>query len=266
MRALALVLLLAVGLAEQARSEWAGARCGREFDACYKACPNNLSNDCLIECGKRNDKCLKEVERQEKAERAVHQCSSLPVDQPSLARVVDGAWLGKKYAIDDGIKTLRKFRSDLESDAKWTVGESGSMRELSIYLAQVTKSMTDLIENLGGFSGEKSSRAAKDVYEEIKRGRTAYEVMTQDAKKVVVNLLLDAASEVSPVARGAKSIKDFAESIVEITRTPEELKSALRSSKANHLTRIKNVFQDSGERCSRRIPSPMVRFVGLPRT
>ncbi len=132
-----------------------------------------------------------------------------PVDQPPLANAVDGAWLRKKSAIDDGIKTLHKFRADFESatKTKWTVGESGSMRELSIYLAQVTKSMTDLIENLGGFSSEKSTRAAKDVYEEIKRGRTAYEVMTEDAQKVVMNLLLDAASDVSPVARGVKSIK-----------------------------------------------------------
>jgi hypothetical protein len=226
LRAVVLSLLLIVGLPAQARSEWAGAHCGREFGACYKACPNNLALSCLSECSTQNDACLKEADLQEKAERAIRQCNALPIDQPQLARAVDGAWLGKKYAIDDGIKTLRKIRADLQSDAKWTVGEPGSVRELSIYLAQVTKSITDLIENLGGFSSEKSTRAVKDVYEEIKRGRTAYEVVTQDTQTVVLNLLLDAASDVSPVARGAKSIKDFTESVIEMTKTPEELKSA----------------------------------------
>lgn len=100
------------------------------------------------------------------------------------------------------------------------------MRELSIYLVQVTKSMTDLIENLGGFSSEKSTRVAKDVYNEIKRGRTAHDVMTQDVQKVVINFILDAASDVNPVARGVKSIKDFTESLSEISRAPEELRSA----------------------------------------
>jgi hypothetical protein len=62
-----------------------------------------------------------------------------------------------------GHRALRNLSAGLESDAKWTVGDPGSSRELVTYLAQVTKVTTGLFENLGGFSSEKSTRAAKEI-------------------------------------------------------------------------------------------------------
>jgi hypothetical protein len=80
------------------------------------------------------------------------QCISLPIERNQLTTSVDVVWLRKKTAIDDRIKSLRKIRTDLESDTKWTLGEPGSIRQQAIYFAEVTKSTTDLIENLAGFS------------------------------------------------------------------------------------------------------------------
>jgi hypothetical protein len=177
-------------------------------------------------CSKQNDACMKAAEEQRKAEQSVRQCNSLPNDRNQITRSVDSAWYRKKAVINDGLKTLHKLRSDLDSDYKWTIGDPGSMRELTTYLAQVTKTTTDLIEDLGGFSTSKSSRAANDVYEQIKLGRTSYEVVTQDAQKVVANVLLDAASDVSPIARSAKTVKDFSDNISDMMKTPEDMKKA----------------------------------------
>jgi archaellum component FlaC len=173
---------------------------------------------------------MKAAEQEQRAEQAHQQCNALPSDKKQLAAPIDSAWFRKKAAINDGINTLRKFRSDLENDSKWTIGDPGSARELTTYLAQVTKTTTNLLENLGGFSSEKSTRAAKEVYEKIKQGRTAYEAVTQDAKKIVINVLLDAASDaksnVNVIAKAVKTIKDFAENMTEMAKTPEELKTA----------------------------------------
>jgi hypothetical protein len=219
-----LILLIFAAYGQQRLQ--AGADCGREFDACFRACPNTLSNTCLFNCSKRNDACRRDAEQERKSERALQQCSSLPSDKKRLAAPIDSAWLRKKIALNDGIVTLRKLRSSLENDFMWTVGDPGSVRELTTYLALVTKTTAKLVEDLGGFSHEKSARAAKDIYEAIKQGRTAYEVITEDARRVVVNVLLDAAADVNVAARTAKAIKDFAENIAEMSKAAEELKAA----------------------------------------
>ena len=87
-------------------------------------------------------------------------------------------------------------------------------------LAMVTKTTTDLIEGLGGFSNQKAVGAAKEIYESIKDGKTAYQVTTEDTNKVVVNVLLDAGSQASPILRAAKTTKEFAENMEKIANLP----------------------------------------------
>jgi len=200
--------------------------CGDAFDACLKACPNTLSNKCIFDCAKMNEACMKSAEQQRQEVQSRQQCNSLPNDRNELTNGMNGAWSKKKAAINDGLMTLRKIRSDLQSDYAWAVGDPGSARELATNFALMTKTTTNLLEDIGGFSTERSRRSVKEVYERIKQGRTAYETITEDATKVATNILLDAASDVNLVARAVKTIKDFAENTVDIMKAPKEMAEA----------------------------------------
>jgi hypothetical protein len=204
--------------------------CGQSFEACYKACPNTLSNACLMECVKKSDAYMRQADEERRAERVIQQCKLLPASPAQFASSSNSAWSRKKLTLQDGVKHLRGLRRELESEFKWQIGDPGSFRELTTYLAEVTKLSTDVIEDLVPLSGKKI-RDAKGIYENIQLGRSAYDVMT-DGANGIVNAVLDFAAELNPVIRGAKTLKDFVENVSKIVETPENLMAVREEIKA----------------------------------
>jgi hypothetical protein len=163
-----------------------------------------------------------------KSEQARSQCLSLPRDPTYYRGEVAKAWQQKKAFLMDHQKTLQQLRADRQSDYAWNVGDAGSARELATYFAMVTKTTSDLIEDLGGFGSEKAVGRATEIYAAIKDGKTAYTLVAGDALTAVTDVLIDAAADEIPTIRGAKAVKDFAENMVHMTELPEGMAAARR--------------------------------------
>src|SRR4051812_35368458 len=86
---------LALALALVAFGPWStGAQpnaVGCDLDACFKACPNNLSLRCYSECDKRGDECRRRERDLRKSEVAAVQCLHLPSSSSEVASEVDRA-------------------------------------------------------------------------------------------------------------------------------------------------------------------------------
>jgi hypothetical protein len=157
---------------------------------------------------------------------ASQRCLSISSDKKTYDNQVNNVWREKRKLLADSQNDLRNIRSELETDYAWNVGDPGSARELTTALALVTKTTANLVEGLGGFSTEKSVRTAMDIYENIKLGKAAYKIVTEDAGKAVLEVMFDAGSRINPVVKAAKTTKEFAENVQRVASLPGDLATA----------------------------------------
>ncbi|WP_284315810.1 hypothetical protein [Labrys miyagiensis] len=155
---------------------------------------------------------------------AANACKALPTSEPGYEAATKQAWTQKRQAFEDGQTTLKALRTDLESNAEWTVGDT---RQMATYLAKVTKTCTDLFSDTVGFSGEKlvAGRALR-IYEGIKNGKTAYKSVTEAADKFAIDILYEQGAELSPAVRAVNAIKNLSENVQDIAKTSEEIAKA----------------------------------------
>lgn len=205
----------------------ATSACYHSGTECMNACPTNtFSLECLVNCDKQTTACVKGAEISDRQQRALQQCRALSEKPDYFRGAVDSVYYRKQTALSEGVRDLEKLKQQLNDNRESTLGEPGSARETITYLAQVTKTTANLIESLGGFSGEKSLRKAEQIYEAVRGGRSIYEAVTEDAQKALMNVAIDKIAELNPLLRGAAALKVFSENVAEMQKSPEELEQA----------------------------------------
>lgn len=215
---------------------WAydGNQCLVQERACQNACGEvGLSNEaynkwwkCWRTCSRSAEVCLANIEAKRKDEEFSRRCSAIPLSRDYYTDAVRRVWMAKKKAFEEHLDTLTKLRKDLVSDYWWTVGDPGSAREAVTFLALVSKTTTDLIEDLSGFATIHEIGAAKDIYNAIKQGQLAHEAIKSDSTTAATLVLLDLQAGVNPAIRVAKTALDFTKNVAEISETRESIERA----------------------------------------
>lgn len=161
---------------------------------------------------------------------AAPSCSAIPSVRSEVERPVDRVWLKKRRVLEEGIQTLESIRSDLQRDYRWKIGDQGSAREFLTAVAVVTKTATNLTENLVGF-GDADTKLliASVIYDRVKAGWKSYELLEKDAEASARKIALDLGANVHPALRALKATIKFGEDIADIMDLPSNLGTTRKS-------------------------------------
>jgi hypothetical protein len=142
----------------------------------------------------------------------------------------------KLRALTEGLETLRQQRSELESSFNSDIGDPGSIRSSITYIAAITKTATDLINDVTGFLPEgklgdtirtvgKWKLSSKQVYEAITKGKLISDAVGEDALQAAVDVSLEAVT-VNPVVAAGKLLNNLQKNARDLAELPENFKTA----------------------------------------
>jgi hypothetical protein len=149
------------------------------------------------------------------------QCSALPSSHYAAGSDFDKAWQTKRQALIDSIKDLTEERSQLLKD-KSTVGDPGSVRQIVTLVAMVTKTTTDLIQDLMPLSDEMrvAETSVAKTLETYAHGKDVAEIINEvEEHKPVAWITADMA------LTGLNAMKDLSKNAKEMANAPENLEN-----------------------------------------
>jgi hypothetical protein len=150
------------------------------------------------------------------------QCSAIPPNRDAVASEFDKSWMVKRDAIADEIASLRKYRKDLDDDNSLWIGPPGSKRELLTIFAMITKTTTDLIQDLAPLGGKIESltykliTSANDIITTVDNYR-------QNKPDWYVDAGLKLGDELDPTNIGLIAFRDFTKNTVNLANLQGDL-------------------------------------------
>ena len=163
-------------------------------------------------------------------------CSAIPSDLETYKMAVALKYSAKLRALTEALETLRQQRSELESSFNSDIGDPGSIRSSITYIAAITKTATDLINDVIGFLPEgklsdtirtvgKWKLSSKQVYEAITKGKLIADAVGEDALQAAVDVMLEAAT-VNPAVATGKLLNNLQKNARDLAELPENFKTA----------------------------------------
>lgn len=155
-----------------------------------------------------------------------------PIDVQELLTTAHSAKVG---FLVEGRDDLRKLREEIEADVAWN---AGTTRQVTAYLALLTKTTLDLGIGLAGFNsvtkgveGAVSTGAKIDWLKAYKAGKRSHNVLKEDAEDLVATIIFEFAADLHPLIRAVSVTNTFAKNVGSMMKVGEgtrELKDEAR--------------------------------------
>lgn len=163
-------------------------------------------------------------------------CAAIPTDLESYKMAVALKYSAKLRALTEGLELLRRQRSELENTFNFDIGAPGSIRSSITYIAAITKTATDLINDVLAYLPEgklgnslyklgKWKLSSRQAYEAITKGKLINDAVSEDALQAAIDVTLEAAT-INPAIATAKLLNDLQKNGRELAETPEKFKTA----------------------------------------
>ncbi len=163
-------------------------------------------------------------------------CSAIPSDVASYQMLVALKYSAKLRALNEGLDTLRQQRAELESTFNLDFGDAGSIRSGITYMAAITKTAADLIDDILAYLPEgklgnsvysvfKWKLSSREAYEAITKGKLITESVSEDSLQAAIDVLLESAT-VNPAVTTAKLLNDLQKNGAELAEMPEKFETA----------------------------------------
>jgi hypothetical protein len=203
--------------------------------------------ECALEAHyERSSQCYATVSEQRVATRIADDCARLEDDPLNIQRLFDAAYQSKLGFLVEGREDLRTLRSQLERDLEWG---TGATRQVAAYLALVTKTTADLAIGLAGFNAvnkgvqDVAVAAVKiDWLKAYKTGKRHYNVLTEEADKLMLTTVLSVAADLHPVIRAAEVTNALAKNVGSIM----EVGTGTQTLREEMLRQLEHLEQEIG--------------------
>jgi hypothetical protein len=181
------------------------------------------------------------------------QCSAIPQSRDATAAEFDKAWVAKREAIDEHIKTLRELKKKLD-DSYWLwIGKAGGGRELITILAMVTKTTTDLIQDLAPLGGEMVSLPLKLLQTSADIANMVND-LRQNKDDWYVDAGLKAGEELNPVTTGLVALRNLTKNTLDMANLQDDLEES------------RKVYREQMEQLDRQLDAAEKKIDDLERT